>query len=776
MIAAVPSLADRKQMFTLPQFRLGGRYDLERPQSFANGGEDGTPLERLGAPPLQLGAITLGTPIRDGAGKIINAVVILGDDWGDATSLYARWVEGRGERGERYPPPVAPGALIDTDRHYVVLLDSLGLFGPATPAAGLGPDFPRYSLFDGVQAGYRLLRDHLNVGEVRLVTGASLGGAATWAWAALHPEWVGAAMPVAGTPAGDGDDPVARWTLQLMAAAIEADPAWRISGGRYHALPKAEHPQRGVMFGFSLFDLLTHGLATSPAAATDIPVFSWSAPPAEGTLLARRAASHDAADLLWRIRAAIAFTVTPHLARIRAQLLAIHRADDPWLSAEKTAAAVRRVAGGEMITLPPDGASGRDPLPALAALTGDATMQAFRERAGLSGDARIRAPGLRTEPPRLVVADAPEQRPSLPRALPARLTDPFPARVHEVADSAGRRWPIAVIDVAAAGADTPPAAAATEALLILPDRGLPAAAYGETIAFAARRGLRVIAPELPPHGLSGAPVGAEDTNPPPARTLADQRAILADLMRGPLGITRVTCLGHGRGAQLCLGLGLDHADLVTRLILVAPEGLSTVPRQAATANGSAPLFDPALAADAPKAPAFVRDGAIARAVADLYDSLAAAGGAERDRFASAFAFDAYAAGIERLDDDPLNLPARAARLTQPVMIAVGARDPLPLPLVPERPEVSAAAVIGGFVKRLAAAGNPPVLRIYPAAGTAVPMDVPVAFASDVVEFVAGRPVREITPEIIDSLLTSAGKPATALEPAASSPIRREARR
>ncbi len=448
--AAIPSLADRKPLFSLPQFRLGGRYDLGRPQSFANGGEDGTTLEELGAPPLQLGAITLGTPVRDGDGRIINAVVILGDDWGDATSLYARWVEGRGERGERYPPPVAPGALIDTDRHYVVLLDSLGLFGPATPAAGLGPDFPRYSLFDGVQAGYRLLRDHLNVGEVRLVTGASLGGAAAWAWAALHPEWVGAAMPVAGTPAGDGDDPVARWTLQLMAAAIEADPAWRTSGGRYHALPEAEHPQRGVMFGFSLFDLLTHGLATGPAAApTDteagMEVFAWSPAPAGSSGLARRAASHDAADLLWRIRAAMAFTVTPHLARIRAPLLAIHRADDPWLSAEKTAAAIRRVAGAEMITLPPDGASGRDPLPALAALTADATMQAFRERAGLSGDPRIRAPGLQPEPPRLAAAAAPEpSRSSLPR-----LTEPFPTRLHEVADAAGRRRPIRIIDVGA---------------------------------------------------------------------------------------------------------------------------------------------------------------------------------------------------------------------------------------------------------------------------------------------------------------------------------------
>ncbi|MCU0838988.1 MAG: hypothetical protein MUE49_09745, partial [Rhodospirillales bacterium] len=492
------------------------------------------------------------------------------------------------------------------------------------------------------------------------------------------------------------------------------------------------------------------------------------------------------ADLLWRIRAAIAFTVTPHLARIRAPLLAIHRADDPWLSADKTAAAVRRVAGAEMITLPPDDASGRDPLPALAALTADATMQAFRERAGLSGDPRIRALGLQPEPPRLADAAATEpSRSSLPR-----LTEPFPTRLHEVADAAGRRWPIRIIDVGAGGVEKPPAEATpAEALLILPDRGLPAAAYGETIAFAARRGIRVITPELPPHGLApdGQPGAVDAADGPPARTFADLRAMLADLVRGPLGITRVTCLGHGRGAQLCLGLGLDHADLVARLILVAPEGLTPVPRRAAMAAGGEPLFDPALAGDAvrwreawsaaaaPTPPPFVRDGAAARAVADLYQSLAAAEGRQRDRFASAFAFDAYAAGIERLDDDPLSLPVRAARLAQPVMIAVGAHGPLPPPLVPGLPEAPAAAIIGAFVKTLAAAGNPPVLRIYGAAGTAVPMDVPVAFASDVVEFVAGRPVREVTPEIIDSLLANAGKPATALPPAASPP-RREARR
>ena len=148
-----------KQYYEISNFRLGGRYDLSNPAGWEFGGEGGKTLESLVGGKLRIAYIAVGTPRRNAAGEVTNAIVISSYYSGDSTDMYEQWVKGTALSGGT--PVIGPGRVIDTDRYYVVLVDPLGTWGASKPSDGLGQKFPQYSYFDMVQANYRMLRDHL---------------------------------------------------------------------------------------------------------------------------------------------------------------------------------------------------------------------------------------------------------------------------------------------------------------------------------------------------------------------------------------------------------------------------------------------------------------------------------------------------------------------------------------------------------------------------------------------------------------------------------------
>ncbi|NGX96516.1 MAG: alpha/beta fold hydrolase, partial [Candidatus Afipia apatlaquensis] len=202
-----------KQYYEIANFRLGGRYDFADPSKWENGGEGGKTLESLGGGKLRTAYVAIGTPRRNAAGEITNAVVINSYYSGDSTDMYEQWVKGAALSGG--VPIIGPGRPIDTDRYYVIMVDPLGTWGASKPSDGLGIKFPQYSYYDMVQANYRLLRDHLKVARIALVTGVSMGGTQTYVWGVMHPEYIGALMPIGGTTQSDAEDPVGNWTFQM---------------------------------------------------------------------------------------------------------------------------------------------------------------------------------------------------------------------------------------------------------------------------------------------------------------------------------------------------------------------------------------------------------------------------------------------------------------------------------------------------------------------------------------------------------------------------------
>lgn len=141
---------------------------------------------------------------------------------------------------------VGPGRPIDTDRFFVICANvvggCLGTTGPASlnPATGraYGLDLPVITIRDMVRA-QAMLVDHLGIETLFCVAGGSMGGMQVLQWAALYPERVFSAMPIA-TGARHSSQNIA--FHEVGRQAVMADPDWR--QGRY--LDEGTRPEKGL--------------------------------------------------------------------------------------------------------------------------------------------------------------------------------------------------------------------------------------------------------------------------------------------------------------------------------------------------------------------------------------------------------------------------------------------------------------------------------------------------------------------------------------------------
>ena len=156
---------------------------------------------------------------------------------------------------------IGPGKAIDTDKYYVISVDSLVnaypnlptviTTGPASinPDTGkpYGLDFPVVTIRDFVNVQKALLEE-LGVKKLHAVVGASMGSLQAIEWAAAYPDWVERMVSVIGTGSLDA------WTimgLEQWAQAIKLDPNW--NGGDYY---DGDAPLDGVTMAQAM---ITHG-------------------------------------------------------------------------------------------------------------------------------------------------------------------------------------------------------------------------------------------------------------------------------------------------------------------------------------------------------------------------------------------------------------------------------------------------------------------------------------------------------------------------------------
>ncbi len=196
-------------------------------------------------PAVRVAYETLGTPHRDAAGEIDNAVLVLHALTGDA--------HVSGPAGPGQPTPgwwrqlIGPGLAVDTERWFVLSSNVLGGCQGSTGPSSLAPDgrawgsrFPLITIRDQVTVERRLA-DQLGIVRFAAVLGGSMGGMRALEWAAGHPDRIGAALALAVGAAVSADQ-IGTQTAQIL--AIENDPHWH--GGDYYDAADPIGPTGGM--------------------------------------------------------------------------------------------------------------------------------------------------------------------------------------------------------------------------------------------------------------------------------------------------------------------------------------------------------------------------------------------------------------------------------------------------------------------------------------------------------------------------------------------------
>jgi homoserine O-acetyltransferase len=270
-------------------------------------------------PSLRVHYRTLGTPRRDAAGQVRNAVLILHGTTGNGTNFLTEAFAGH---------LFGPGQLLDAASHFIVLPDGIGTGKSSRPSEALHMRFPKYTYDDMVKAQHGLLTECLKVDHLRLVMGTSMGGMHTWVWGYTYPGFMDALMPLASLPveiAGRN-----RMLRKMAIDGIESDPEWK--QGEYTAQP------RGLQTAIDVMIFMT----SSPLQWQKEAPTRDKAEALLATLVQRYRSSLDANDLIYQFDAS------------RAPLYAVNSADDqvnpPELGILEES--IRRVPKGRAILLP----------------------------------------------------------------------------------------------------------------------------------------------------------------------------------------------------------------------------------------------------------------------------------------------------------------------------------------------------------------------------------------------------------------------------------------
>src|SRR5579862_9561399 len=282
-------------------------------------------------PDLRLHYRTIGSPSRDTAGVVRNAVLILHGTGGSGTAFLS----------DRFAGVLfGPGQLLDASKYFIILPDDIGHGKSSKPSDGSHARFPHYAYNDMVRAEYMLVSEKLHVNHLRLVTGTSMGGMHTWMWGEIYPDVMDALMPLASLPvqiAGRN-----RMTRRMVIDSIKNDPEW--NNGEYTKQPRG----------------LTSAIYTYLMMASSPLQLQKQAPTRDEadklfddqvkTILSRL----DANDMLYQFDSSRDYNPEPRLDEIKAPLLAINSADDqvnpPELGIlEKQ---IKRVRRGSYVLLP----------------------------------------------------------------------------------------------------------------------------------------------------------------------------------------------------------------------------------------------------------------------------------------------------------------------------------------------------------------------------------------------------------------------------------------
>ena len=282
-------------------------------------------------PKLNLHYTTVGTPVKNAAGVVTNAVLIMHGTGGSGRGFLSATFGGQ---------LFGAGQLLDATKYFIILPDDIGHGKSSKPSDGLHMKFPHYTYTDMVHGEYRLVTEKLGVNHLRLVMGTSMGAMHTWLWGVFYPDFMDALMPLASAPVEIGGRN--RMLRKMIMDSIKRDPNW--NGGEYKG------PLNMVPANFALFMMTSSPLQLlkqAPTREQADAVF-------ERRFYEPAARPTDPNDMLYYYDCSRDYNPQPDLEKIKAPLYAVNSADDqvnpPELGILERE--IKRVKHGRYILLP----------------------------------------------------------------------------------------------------------------------------------------------------------------------------------------------------------------------------------------------------------------------------------------------------------------------------------------------------------------------------------------------------------------------------------------
>lgn len=256
---------------------------------------------------VRMHVTTLGTPRRNAAGEIDNAVMILHGTGGSGWQFF---------RPQFADELFGPGQVLDITRWYVILPDNIGHGKSSKPSDGLRMAFPRYGYFDMVDAQRRLLTEGLGVNRLQLILGTSMGCMHAFVWGTEYPGFARRLAPFACNAmeiAGRN-----RMWRQMSIDAIKADPLW--NGGNYTTPP--ENGLRTARY----MSMIAGG--NPVALQAQYPTREAAVKYLNEAYAARAANDLDANDQIYQLDSSRDYNPLPKLRNVTVPVLWINSADD----------------------------------------------------------------------------------------------------------------------------------------------------------------------------------------------------------------------------------------------------------------------------------------------------------------------------------------------------------------------------------------------------------------------------------------------------------------
>jgi homoserine O-acetyltransferase/O-succinyltransferase len=279
---------------------------------------------------LKLHYTTLGTPRRNAAGDITNAVILLHGTSSDGKAWLIHSLADE---------LFSAGAPLDAAQYFIILPDGIGRGGSSKPSDGLRANFPHYRYDDIVASEHQLITEGLGIKHLRLVMGSSMGGMHTWMWGYMYPDLMDGLIPIASQPIQISGR---NWIQRRIAIeAIRQDPGW--NNGNYQKNPTQWTVTAPYGFLQTENVLQIQAMASTREAGDEIY-----------RKLQEEAKKRDANDTLWGIEAVMDYNPTPHLDKIKARLMAINSGDDEANPARlaSTAREIARIPNARYVLIP----------------------------------------------------------------------------------------------------------------------------------------------------------------------------------------------------------------------------------------------------------------------------------------------------------------------------------------------------------------------------------------------------------------------------------------